>query len=32
MQYTTGFMKTVPNNYVWDKQKQTEIGGKKLMQ
>lgn len=32
MHYTAGFMKTLPNNYVWDRQKQTEIGGKKLMQ
>ena len=27
-----GFMKTSPNSYVWDRQKQREIGGRKLMQ
>jgi len=31
-QYTAGFMKTSPNSYVWDRQKQREIGGRKLMQ
>ena len=32
MQYAAGFMKTSPNSYVWDGQKQREIGGRKLMQ